>query len=276
MPTVSESSIEHAWALVARGLHIHRYFLHVDPMVNRRLAAQLHSQSEPLEAHGFEPGHPDSWQSALLEALPLHALQLAIRQIRDWDVAATRGIVLYTNVADSIVVTPAAREPALMRALDLVSAQDAGWLVRLTAGALESAHGAISPTPRFRPRVLSVDLDNEPAAIADELLRQGAVQLLQLFAIARHEHSVLEGAPADELLGPCAALLEPLYAPFTAGLVTPPSSESVADEPQLTASMRAAIDAVSYLPFTDLLETTLSWGRRFQKFADGLAPGQHA
>jgi hypothetical protein len=272
MATLSESSIECAWALVARGLHIHRYYLHVDPMLSRRLAAKLHTLAETLDPHGFDPGHPDGWQPALLEALPVAALPIATRQVRDWGPAAARGIVLHAPL-EAALVRPVASEPALVSALSLVEARDIGWLVQLTAGVLEITP---RPGPRFQPRVVSIDLDNEPSALADELIRRGAVQLLNLFALARHEHSALEWESAEALLAPLVPFLEPLYAPFTAALAAPPSAGPAEDEPELLKLMDAAINAVNYLPFTDLLETTLPSARRFQKFAAGLAPGQHA
>lgn len=268
-------SIQSAWKLVARGLHIHRYFLHVDPMLNRQLARKLQSASHLVESHGFNPGHPDGWQSAVLEALSIAELSPAAAQMSRWNEHARRGLVVIRGDARELQLSPAEDFSVVAQARALLQQSDTDWIVRIIAGVLECRE-CLTPSAVLRPRVIEVDLNKSVPALAEDLLKKCSIQLLQLFALARAESPSAGTGDFTEQLGRLQPVLTPLYEPFYRSIVDEPQVRATFEQSALSTLMQTAIATVDYLPFSDLVETTLPTARQFVKFVDGLAPGQAA
>ncbi|HEU5323127.1 MAG TPA: hypothetical protein VFX28_20140, partial [Methylomirabilota bacterium] len=131
-----------------------------------------------------------------------------------------------------------------------------------------------------------------PLEAAEHLVRAGAVQLLHLFAVARF-HGTAEWR--DELpalvapLAPALAAVAPAFAAAfalrlyeaggaAAGERAGPRAAAARREAHAADSgaVEAALAAVDYLPFADLVETSLPTPRRFRKYQAGVGPGQSA
>jgi hypothetical protein len=289
--------VETAWALISEGLHIHRYFLHVDPLLKEFYAKKL----ERLEGintlnHEFKPGEPGSWQTAVINHLSEGNFASVVHQLAALAPEEARGILILVQdsaTVDELHFTPAKSEPMLAEATALIRSAELGFLIDLTVGVIDTRQP--SSAPAFQPsspRTVSIPISETAFAIADGLLRAGASQLVQLFALARFENTENRNEDPDILLAPFAdglatvgeAVGAAFVLRFYEALATQhPGAQTILNEQRASLlesattqenQIQVAVKRVDYLPFTDLVETLLPTPRQFRKFQEGAGPGQ--
>lgn len=304
--------VEHAWTLIADGLQIHRFYLHVDPLLRRQAAALVR------ESGAREPVEPEDGRDALAASVD----ELALRTLLPGDGRAQAGYSAPVG-ASTVVVLPVkeetpspgslafridssapstpARFTGAVRMLDRTGLRFLPELaVRFVLEA--SPHGTggpgtlhAHPMHAALPRTVVIRPTPSELDYAEALLAMAARHFLYLFFL------IDRPAPPDphhgvrEALGPSATLFESVVDTYADAVrlrfleavlgdwhLPPADLHRVRDRARALRegiavhlqATYAAIDRIGDVRVVDLLETSIPGERRFAKFMGGGGPGQ--
>lgn len=285
--TAQRSTLEKGWSLLADGLHIHRFYLSVEPARERHLE-QLHEQargrwgdrlpdlgrlrtrlSDALLEHLLHPAQRAQWPSrpftAPRAALPVAGVPVVFAQAPH--LTEPEGIV----DADFALHGEPAIDPGYAQRVERhLDAADLGYLVPLCAEVV--VHG---PQPAGQPPLGTIYLappDDTPVMYGLRLVAAAARALMTAFiradTVAPESERTWQigqgeaGLPRDEV---AARSLE-------TGLSLRYLAAQARRYDAVLDSVAAAFCDVNA---ADLLVTSFPGSRQFAKYADGGGAGQH-
>src|SRR5205823_6047237 len=129
-----------AWALISEGLHIHRYFLHIDPLLKEFYQKKLEELGGGAD-HGFRPGVPGSWQTAVINHLSPENFAGVVARLAALAPEEAKGTLVLgpeTSTPGGLRLAPVGSEPLLAEAFKLIRAAELGFLVDLTVGVVDA------------------------------------------------------------------------------------------------------------------------------------------